>query len=322
MDYASADAQLQGRCYMSRKLCNNTYLRRHVDDFRSADDIHVRLHATNVVTFHKNGDVSLYTGGWDTVTTKDRINNYQDRASFYSERGVAFLYLSNGSGERCKYRFDGRVTILADGTVEGVSEEERLKELEEIYSGWRETDRENARVSRWLHMARGIKRDSSQCRKKDGKTLLRGSWNNHGCDCHPSGSFARSRSNVRMGECENCGCVGKPHPVPKGLTVEKIMGESNISVRMAMAHVYGLERFLIDAKAETLDTHGEYSLLSMPMGSMRWGREQRITALKMTCPSTAAVYVSPISPECRTIAQALDWYFNTTDYLGTLKAEA
>jgi hypothetical protein len=333
MDYQEADKQLSGRCYCSRKLCNNTYLK------RDGDDIHVLLHSTNVITFHKNGDISLFTGGWNTITTKGRINNYQDRAQFYTKRNEAFLcvgssqrYWQEGSDART-FRFDGRVRIRADGQVVGIDEEERAKQMEQIHEEWREIDRENARVSRWLHMARGIKRDSSGCRCKLGGRLRRPGYNSTpngykrdytvGCDCHPSGAYRRSRSNITLGECEHCGCRGVPYPRPKGLTVEKIMEESNISVRMAMAHVYGLDRFLIDAKAETLDTYGEYSLLSMPMRDSRntW-RQERITALKMTCPSTAAVYVSPISPDCRTIAEALDWYFDTTDYLGTLKAEA
>lgn len=114
-----------------------------------------------------------------------------------------------------------------------------------------------------------------------------------------------------------CGCIVRRMAPRTRLTVDQIMSETNITVRMAQAHCYGLERFLIDAKAKTLDTHGEYSLLSLPMG--QW---QEITALKMTCPSTSAVYISPVEPHCRSVASALDWYFQTEDYLGTLKAES
>jgi hypothetical protein len=54
-----------------KKLANNTYLVR-VDD----DTLGVRLHNTIVVYIHKSGNYSLDTGGWRTVTTKDRINSY------------------------------------------------------------------------------------------------------------------------------------------------------------------------------------------------------------------------------------------------------
>ena len=39
-----------------------------------ADGTHVRYHATDVVTIHRNGDVTLRTGGWRTATTKTRMN--------------------------------------------------------------------------------------------------------------------------------------------------------------------------------------------------------------------------------------------------------
>jgi hypothetical protein len=50
------------------KLANNTYLRWGDRHFA------VRLHDTDVVTFHDDGTIELDTGGWDTVTTKQRMN--------------------------------------------------------------------------------------------------------------------------------------------------------------------------------------------------------------------------------------------------------
>ena len=68
--YAELDARLTGRCAQSRKVANNTYLERR------GDDIAVRLHATDVVTFHADGTATLNTGGWLTVTTKARMNEW------------------------------------------------------------------------------------------------------------------------------------------------------------------------------------------------------------------------------------------------------
>lgn len=68
--FADLDAQLTGRCAQSRKVANNTYL------VRRGDDIAVKLHATDVVTFHPDGTLTLNSGGWFTVTTKERINRY------------------------------------------------------------------------------------------------------------------------------------------------------------------------------------------------------------------------------------------------------
>lgn len=55
----------------SRKLQNNTQLVRIASDAYA-----VQLHATNVVTIHNDGTYSVNSGGWETVTTSDRINTY------------------------------------------------------------------------------------------------------------------------------------------------------------------------------------------------------------------------------------------------------
>jgi hypothetical protein len=53
-----------------RKLANATYL--HKVDKGYA----VRLHCTDVVVIHPDGTYTLDTGGYNTVTTKDRLNRY------------------------------------------------------------------------------------------------------------------------------------------------------------------------------------------------------------------------------------------------------
>jgi hypothetical protein len=68
--YESLDAQLTGRNKDRRKLTHNTYVERR------GDDIAIRLHETDVLTFRPDGSVSYDTGGWFTVTTKDRMNRY------------------------------------------------------------------------------------------------------------------------------------------------------------------------------------------------------------------------------------------------------
>lgn len=65
--YAEAREALNGR--ESRKVAHNTTL---VD--LGDDGIGLRLHATYVVMFRTDGSLVLNTGGWWTVTTKDRIN--------------------------------------------------------------------------------------------------------------------------------------------------------------------------------------------------------------------------------------------------------
>lgn len=70
----------------SRRLGNNTYLYPV-----GADDYAVRFHATNVVTIHADGTYTLNTGGWDTVTTSQRINDYGP-ARVSSQNGERFIW--------------------------------------------------------------------------------------------------------------------------------------------------------------------------------------------------------------------------------------
>lgn len=65
-----------------RRLGCNTYL------YPRGDSFAVRYHYTDVVTIHPDGTFTLSTGGWETSTTKQRINDY----------GPARVY-SGGHGE-------------------------------------------------------------------------------------------------------------------------------------------------------------------------------------------------------------------------------
>jgi hypothetical protein len=124
MNYAEADAKLQGRCYSSRKLANNTYLKRCYNDA-----IAIRLHATDILMFHKDGSIEVCTGGWDTVTTRCRMASYLPKPwHVFGERGATIL--SNyrwysGSDNKCERQgncevlVDRTATIHPDGTAEG-----------------------------------------------------------------------------------------------------------------------------------------------------------------------------------------------------------
>lgn len=116
--YETYDAMLTGRCALRRKLANNTYLERRGGAL--GDRIAVRLHDTDVVIYNRDGNVSLYTGGWLTVTTKERINRYSP-ARVYSDRGRWMLC-------QAPPNFDGAVafaegiTLHPDGTITGAAE--------------------------------------------------------------------------------------------------------------------------------------------------------------------------------------------------------
>jgi hypothetical protein len=72
MNYAEAVKMVRGKTNReSRKVGNNTYAR-----ILENGDVAIRLHNTDVVTINPDNIVTLKTGGWQTSTTKDRINQY------------------------------------------------------------------------------------------------------------------------------------------------------------------------------------------------------------------------------------------------------
>jgi hypothetical protein len=75
----------KGRKKTERNLNNNTVLHR-VDDKTLA----VRFWNTDVITIHKNGNYTLNSGGYRTVTTKERINEHSP-ARLYQSKGVWYV---------------------------------------------------------------------------------------------------------------------------------------------------------------------------------------------------------------------------------------
>lgn len=95
MRYTTACDKLNGRD--TKKVANNTYLER-ID----SETIGVRLHRTHVVTIHADGSYRLNSGGWRTVTTKSRINDFapvrlsQRRGEWYVEHGGGEVLFRDG----------------------------------------------------------------------------------------------------------------------------------------------------------------------------------------------------------------------------------
>lgn len=101
-----------------RKLENNTYLDR-LDD----DTIGVRLHGTYVVKLHSDGTYTLNSGGWQTVTTKDRINGYSPAAVYQSKHVWYVVNHANGgfSHERTAVPFRDGMRVDANGNPVAVA---------------------------------------------------------------------------------------------------------------------------------------------------------------------------------------------------------
>ena len=105
--YESANETLGAR--ESRKVGNNTYLKR-----RDENTIAVMLHSTDVVTMTPDY-VELNTGGWYTVTTKERINRYVPFNNVFSEKGRWYVGKHYPVKEATPF-FDG-IRISHDGRV-------------------------------------------------------------------------------------------------------------------------------------------------------------------------------------------------------------
>jgi len=91
----------------SRRLANNTYLERTL----SPDMICVRLHATQIIKYLNNSDqdIILDSGGWQTVTTKQRLNQFSP-AQIYSKKGIWYIYHEDN-----RYPFHDGITIDCHG---------------------------------------------------------------------------------------------------------------------------------------------------------------------------------------------------------------
>lgn len=135
------DAELVGRCAASRKLGNNTYAER-----RSDGGIAVKLHATDVVTHYPDGRAVYATGGWRTVTTKERMNSFGlPGVQVWSDRGAWFIgetgypkddkaFVPFADGVTVRVGEDGRVTFEGGGTPRDLAQERKARRLIQEYA--------------------------------------------------------------------------------------------------------------------------------------------------------------------------------------------
>lgn len=58
----------------------------------------LRFHRTDILTFDRNGLVTINTGGWRTVTTKDRLNKFLPEGFHVAQRARQWYLLWRDSG--------------------------------------------------------------------------------------------------------------------------------------------------------------------------------------------------------------------------------
>jgi hypothetical protein len=123
--------------YLGRKtrrpLGRKTYVR------RCSDAIRVRLHDTDILTYFPDGWIQLFSGGWQTVTTRDRWNtllpNYW-RVS--TTKGVAYLFdVSDGWEDAKQYGFeDGMMLNPETREVRGSCDVKEKAKLRKQVAGY------------------------------------------------------------------------------------------------------------------------------------------------------------------------------------------
>ena len=65
----------------SRLLKGNTVVYRNIFD----DNVYIRFHKTDILKFDGDGNVTLNSGGYHTMTTKARLNEIQREAYVYKK---------------------------------------------------------------------------------------------------------------------------------------------------------------------------------------------------------------------------------------------
>lgn len=126
--YEDARRMAAGR---ARKLAHNTYL---VTD-GAPEWYAVRLHSTNVVTYYQDGSVGLDSGGWRTVTTKDRINRFSP-LRVWGDKGAWYVALSPVS--TCIVAFADEMTWHPERSFTGAGDAKdttRLRKQAREYAG-------------------------------------------------------------------------------------------------------------------------------------------------------------------------------------------
>lgn len=125
LTHKQADELLKGRCSQSKKIANNTYLK------RDGENIVIRLHETNIITFQPDEKIVVSSGGWRTVTTKDRLNKYLPAGlGIAQERGIWYWHRT-GDGLRIPFTdgdsIDSKGNVIFQATPQALKAQQVLR---------------------------------------------------------------------------------------------------------------------------------------------------------------------------------------------------
>lgn len=98
------------------KIAHNTQLER-LDVESGAAVIGVRLHATYVVRFYGSDALRLDSGGWRTVTTKQRINRYLPAGVSLAQKGGVWRVTDRRFGSEVVVDFSDGMLLRPDSAI-------------------------------------------------------------------------------------------------------------------------------------------------------------------------------------------------------------
>ena len=179
-DWATEEIESARNKSNGRKLENNTRLFQ-----RSDDTFAVKLHAVDVVTINRDGTYTLRNGGWDTVTTMDRIRTYSPvRGTLFSERGEWFVRMTPDANDPAPTRVERSIPkpyTSVDPGPEPVKNDEgcvagqliTTEHVNEVVETWRKDMREGDELVEVVDES-SITSDGGYDRVK-----VKRSWNSH-----------------------------------------------------------------------------------------------------------------------------------------------
>ena len=106
---------------------------------------------------------------------------------------------------------------------------------------------------------------------------------------------------------------------PEGLRILKkldgkiILKEKNAEVRREIVRKIGVEKLVRDVGAKVKDAQGNYELLMIDIDG-----ERERPYLKMKNPSIGVYHVEGVSPDCKTVKEALNWRNGTDEKVEVL----
>jgi hypothetical protein len=129
--------------------------------------------------------------------------------------------------------------------------------------------------------------------------------NNNGL--HKDGGVALSYNDNGLSDIYSLNGVVMPKeyvitPAEK-LDVKIILTEKNAEIRRELIRKIGIGRFLEVSNSKVLDEKGNYELLSIELS----GEVKDAKYLKMINPSIGCFHVEPVSPECLTVEESINW---------------